>query len=1008
MPLRLAVVVAALLVAAPATASAASPWTHTKAGSTPARARASVAPRAFAAFDLDAAALRRQLAGAPREGTSAARRSTQTVAIPAPDGTIQRFLVQNSPIMEPGLAKAHPEDKTYAVEGVEDRSATGRISLTPLGFNASIRSSRGTWYVDPRYRNDDVKHVSYYGRDLPDRDGRFRGESTAPARTAPQPRAARAAKVSAPATVTLRTYRLALLNNPDYATYFGGTDTAVLAAKVILMNRVDQIYNDDFAVRLLLIDGTASKLNFDTAAEMTDPNGPCGASPCYPSELPNDPGGQFFGPAPDFCDPATLVANDVTLSNVIGAANFDVGHIAMGNDGGGIASLGVAGNLYKAEGCTGLPTPDGDLYAVDYVTHEMSHEFGVNHTFEGSGDPFTNNNCYGDPSNGGFGNRNTPTSVEPGSGSSIMGYAGICRTDDLQPHSDPYFSQRSIDEKNAFTTSDLTVNEQQLFSLTGFDTNGDSFRFEYNGVQSTPVTRGTNYSAAGIKAALKTIPALAAVDVDVLPFFQDYFTGDPIPEPTDIGFVIDFSPGTLAGTDVDQITLTSLSGLTANATEETKGGDGGNKGTPVVTSNHAPVVDAGPDYTIPLRTPFTLKGSATDAENDPLVYLWEQNDAGGPVPVNLINNGKIDGPLFRVFGQAGTVTPEGTLLYESPGENIATAADSTRTFPDIAQVIADNTDAKDGQCPPMAITPAMRASDISPAVRDCYSEFLPTSAYQPAALHFRLTARDRRATGGGVGHDDTTLTLAKTAGPFRVTNTQTAANPGEPLTVTWDAGGTNAAPVNTANVKISLSVDGGLTYPTVLAASTPNDGSESVTVPADTVTTGGRIKVEAIGNVFFDISHNDLTIKPGAVPTPTPGQTPTPTPTYTIPTPTPTATPYAVPSYLKPDLSQVRSPLKVDRKGRVALRLRCKRVGMGSVSSRCAGSVRLTVKGRKIGSATFSFPRTATRTVRVKLSRAARAALRRRSLRTTITAKVVNPAAKSRTTRKTVTVRRHR
>ena len=134
--------------------------------------------------------------------------------------------------------------------------------------------------------------------------------------------------------------------------------------------------------------------------------------------------------------------------------------------------------------------------------------------------------------------------------------------------------------------------------------------------------------------------------------------------------------------------------------------------------------------TIPIRTPFTLTGSATDADaGDTLTYLWEQTDPGGLTGTGLVDNDKRDGPLFRQFGVAANVSATDTLLYHSPGENLAGTSPS-RTFPDLAQVLAGNTNAKTGTCPAAPAAPASGGGTNVPAATiDCYSEFLPTGGW---------------------------------------------------------------------------------------------------------------------------------------------------------------------------------------------------------------------------------------------------------------------------------------
>jgi hypothetical protein len=847
----------------------------------------------FRALTLDSASLAGLLQSAPAEASAAARQNPLIIALPDPAGGFQRFRVVDSPVMEPALAARHPNIRTYAGRGVDDATATLRLSITPLGLQASVRSSRGGWYVDPVYHLDQSLYGSFWRRDAvpnrapltepfvaqamlqPERN-RYRADETvslqgagfAPQRTVMVSitRAGDSAPVQvfsatagadgalaasfkaepykgsgsyeitatdgrttarssyqvvaagepllAAVGTQLRTYRLALLTDPAYASFFGAGN--VTAAKVALVNRVTQIYEDETSIRLVLI-GENDRLNLDTAAQFSGANGPCGGSACFTT-------------ASVSCSSATLTRTRQVIGLLVGASSFDIGHIAVGAGGGGIASLGVVGLAAKAQGCTGINPPTGDAFAVDYVAHEIGHQFNGLHTFNG-----VVGSCSG-------GNRSAVASVEPGSGTTVMAYAGICGSDNLQPNSDAVWSQRSFDEITGFVAgAESNLSEVQQAALTGFTTNGLQFQLRWAGADSAAVARGVNFTVAGVQAAIQGIagwPAGATATVSAL---------------TDTGFTISFG-GTLAGADAGLLEIVGLSGGTSGYINEiTKGGLTTRGGSVSATGNGVPMVNAPAPMTIPVRTPFQLTGSGTDPDGDTLTYLWEQTDRGGTSGTALTAAVKTNGPLFRVFGTRAVIN---ATQFDPPGQN-APGTDPTRVFPDLAQLLANETNAETGNCSALAAT----------AQLNCNSEFLPTADYvgtagvnaSPARLNFRLTVRDGR---GGVNSAATTLTLAPTAGPFLVTapNTAVTLDGADPTTVTWSVAGTNVAPVNAAQVRILLSTDGGLTWPTVLNSGTANDGSEAVTMP-NVATTQARVRVEAVGNVFFDVSNTSFSIR---------------------------------------------------------------------------------------------------------------------------------------------------
>ncbi len=280
-------------------------------------------------------------------------------------------------------------------------------------------------------------------------------------------------------------------------------------------------------------------------------------------------------------------------------------------------------------------------------------------------------------------------------------------------------------------------------------------------------------------------------------------------------------------------------------------GVGNTCGIPGTNNNSIPTVSAGNSFTIPKLTPFTLTATASDADTADvpnLIYSWEEYDlapsASGEVgiPVNTydVDTDGVLRPLFRVYSPVS-----------SP----------SRTYPSLNFILntANNNPAGSNN-PPLTYTGPHPTGALGavcePSVTCATGENMPSLS---RTMNFRVSVRDRR---GGMIDAATTVAVAGAAGPFVVTTQNSSPTPwaaGTTQTVTWDVAGTTANGINAANVKISLSTDGGQTFPFTLAASTPNTGTQVITVP-NSATTTARIKVEAVGNIFFDINNADFAI----------------------------------------------------------------------------------------------------------------------------------------------------
>jgi Metallo-peptidase family M12B Reprolysin-like len=370
---------------------------------TPARALPADAPpvAVYHPLMLDVATMHALLAPA-RHGASIV-----TLSLPHPDGSFSEFQLADSRTMPDELQDKFPD--IVSLSGIDDHGRKARVDLTSQGFQAMVFEQDGVWVVRPESSVPGDRYMSFRRADLAVPGAGFQcsvhGDSIDASGQSLLPPVAMTTT-----GITQRVYRAAVAANSTYvAAVCSATPTVTcgLAAVVTAMNRVNQVYETELGVHMTLIANNNLIIYADAASD------------------------------PYSNDTNALDENITNLNTVIGSANYDIGHVFTTGSG-GVAELRATCTSDKAGGTTGLGNPVGDAFYIDYVAHEMGHQFGGNHTFNSN-----TSNCGG-------GNRAASAAYEPGSGSTIMAYAGICAADNLQPHSDPYFHAKSLDEINTW------------------------------------------------------------------------------------------------------------------------------------------------------------------------------------------------------------------------------------------------------------------------------------------------------------------------------------------------------------------------------------------------------------------------------------------------------------------------------------------------------------------------------------------------------------------------------
>lgn len=328
--------------------------------------------------------------------------------LPMPDGKTHTFVLQYSPIYQNGFEKKYPSIRTFSGYQLDKPQNSGRFDITPHGFHGMFRYNGATVFIDPLSRDSNVKYISYFKKDaLPQSDTPYHKvleHSYQPSFKSSDPAS------HSQAGETLKTYRLAVSAAAEFTAFHGGTKEGAQAAIVTIINRINQLYVNDLSVQLNLIANNDEVIYTDAA---TDP----------------------FANTSDDID-----TNRTVLNDTIGAANYDIGHI-FNTDGGGLAYLGaVCVDSHKGGGVTGSSSPTGDPFIIDFVAHEFGHQFGANHSYNGTA--------------GGCSTRVSHAAFEPGSGSTIMGYAGLCSDQNIQNASDDFFHSFSVEQIHQYIAGD--------------------------------------------------------------------------------------------------------------------------------------------------------------------------------------------------------------------------------------------------------------------------------------------------------------------------------------------------------------------------------------------------------------------------------------------------------------------------------------------------------------------------------------------------------------------------
>lgn len=380
-----------------------------------------MSPAYYRTLALDINRMRATLRNAPVETSPGSRNGNFNIVLPMPDGTAETFSIVESSVMMPGLAAKYPQIKSYKGYSANNTGSTVRLDISENGFHAVMHTLQGDVYIDPYVLGQEEFYYAYFWKDCANvleanptlacgsdllEENILQSNEDEP--TSSEPAVGSRSNVQR----DLRTYRLAVATTGEFTNVFGGTKPQAISTINTAVNRLNEIYEREVAIRLILVD------NNDTIV-FVGPN----TDPYTNANV----GGSLLG------------QNGSVVNARVGINSYDIGHVFTGSctDVGGIASLASVCTGGKANGVTCFYTSSVEAITTRVFAHEVGHQFGASHTMS---------NCGGDGEN-----VSPETGYEPGSGSTIMSYAGSCGDQNVQFNSDAYFHVHSLQQMTSFS-----------------------------------------------------------------------------------------------------------------------------------------------------------------------------------------------------------------------------------------------------------------------------------------------------------------------------------------------------------------------------------------------------------------------------------------------------------------------------------------------------------------------------------------------------------------------------